>query len=164
MLCQRCKHNIATVNFVEVINGTKYESHLCQKCYVELTGDLDSNDGNVFWTDLYGEGSAEEAVACTVCGTRYCDYQRTGLVGCASCYDIFKELLLPTIRSIQGKDTHVGTAALNNDEYGLLRKLKSLQERLETAVKERRYTEANLLNKQIKDINKKLYGGDHRDD
>lgn len=160
MLCDRCKQNIATVNYVEIINGHKLESHLCRDCYVELTGDLAENDGSVFWTNLYGDGSAGEAVACPVCGTTYSDYKRTGLVGCATCYDVFKELLLPQIRSIQGKDTHIGTAALNNDEYGLLRKLKSLQERLEAALKDRRYAEANLLNRQIKDINKKLYGGD----
>ncbi len=161
MLCQRCKQNIATVSYVEIINGKKFESHLCPFCYSELTGDLNDSDSSALWTNLYGDGNAEEAVACPVCGTRYTDYKRTGLVGCATCYDVFKELLLPQIRSIQGKDTHVGTAALNNDEYGLLRKLKSLQERLETAVKERRYTQANLLNKQIKEINQKLYGGNN---
>ncbi len=158
MLCQRCKQNIATVNYEEIINGKKFQSHLCEKCYLEISCELNENDANVFWS-LYGDGDAEENTPCPVCGTRYADYRRTGLVGCATCYDVFKELLLPVIRSIQGKDTHVGAAALNNDEYGLLRKLKSLQERLETAIKERRYTEANLLNKQIKDINKKLYGG-----
>lgn len=158
MLCQRCKQNIATQNYVGVINGQVFESHLCNKCYVELAGDLNENTANVYWP-LYGDGSAEEATPCPVCGTRYADYKRTGLVGCATCYDVFKELLLPTIRQIQGKDTHVGTAALNNDEYGLLRKLKTLQEQLETALKERRYSEANRLNRQIAEINKKLYGG-----
>lgn len=149
---------------MEIIEGTKYESHFCKDCYVEVTGDFTENDGSVFWTNLYGDGGLEESLACPVCGTRYCDYRRTGLLGCPSCYDIFKEQLLPTIRNIHGKDTHIGTAALNNDEYGLLRKLKSLQEKLEEAVKARRYTEANLLNKQIKDINKKLYGEHYEDD
>ena len=164
MLCQRCKKNPATINTIDVINGEKFESHLCALCYAELAGDLSAKAHNSILTDLFGVGAAEEEKTCPVCGTRYREYEQTGLLGCASCYDVFKEELMPAIRRIQGKDTHVGTANINNDEYGLLRKLKTLQERLETALKARRYSEANMLNRQIKEINKILYGGGGEDE
>ena len=42
MLCQRCKKNVATENYVEIINGEKFESHLCAKCSNEMYGELHS--------------------------------------------------------------------------------------------------------------------------
>ncbi len=158
MICQHCKKNTATLNYVEIINGKKFESHLCEYCYAELYGDLASKANNDLWAGLFGDGP-ERVKKCPVCGTTYSDYERTGLLGCASCYDVFKEDLLPSIRRIQGKVTHVGKTGENNDEFGLHRKLKILQEELEKALREKRYLDADRLNKQIKEINVKLYGG-----
>ena len=163
MLCQHCKKNPATFSYVEIINGAKFESHLCDSCYADLVGDLGSKANNDLWAGLFGEPSVKEK-KCTVCGTRYSDYERTGLLGCPNCYDMFREELLPSIRRIQGKVDHVGKAAKNNDDLGLHRRLKSLQEQLEQALKERRYAEAGRLNNQIAEINKTLYGGGEDDE
>lgn len=157
MLCQHCKKNTATVDYVEIINGERYENHLCASCYAELLGEAASKTDSDIWTELFGEPLIKEK-KCAVCGTKYSDYQRTGLLGCPNCYDIFREELLPSIQRIQGKVTHVGKSAKNNDELGLHRRLKALQEQLEIALKERRYNEAGRLNKQIREINEVLYG------
>lgn len=162
MLCQHCKKNLATVNFVDIINGDKFESHLCDMCYAMLGAELNSKANNDLWADLFSV--PKPAKVCPVCGTKYSDYERTGLLGCASCYDMFKEELLPSIQRIQGKTNHVGKVTKNNDEFGLHRKLKNLQEQLEQALKERRYSEANRINRQIYEINKTLYGGGESDD
>lgn len=164
MLCQYCKNNIATVNYVEIINGDKFQSHLCEACYAALSAELNSKVNNDLWADLFGTGKPHAQKVCPVCGTTYSDYERSGLLGCASCYDMFKEELLPSIQRIQGKTNHVGKATKNNDEFGLYRKLKDLQEQLEQALKERRYGEANRLNRQIYEINKTLYSGGENDD
>ena len=155
MLCQHCKKNEATENSVEIINGTVYESHLCRSCYQELFGHL----GGGLWAELFGT-SAPKKKSCPVCGTTFADYERTGLLGCASCYDVFKEELLPAIRRIHGKVEHVGKVENNNDEFGLHRRLKGLQEQLETALREKRFSEADILNKRIKEITSEIYGGD----
>lgn len=158
MLCQRCKHNEATVNYVEIVNGNKFESHLCPYCYAELYGELNSKSAGDIWAGLFGDSAPAKKV-CPVCGLSYADYERTGLLGCASCYDVFKDELIPSIRRIQGKVKHVGKAADNRDEFGLHRKLKSLQEKLETALREKRYYDAGKLNAEIKEISKLIYGG-----
>lgn len=163
MLCQNCKKNTATFNYVEIIGGKKFESHLCGPCYYELFGDVASKADNSLWTGLFGEPSEEEK-KCPVCGAKYSDYERTGLLGCPNCYDIFREELIPSIRRIQGKVTHVGKTENNNDELGLHRRLKTLQEQLERALKERRYGEAGRLNTEINRINAALYGGDGNDE
>lgn len=163
MLCQHCKKNIATVNYVEIINGAKFENHLCEMCYAEFSAGLNSKSNNDLWADLFGT-DIRTVKACPVCGTKFSDYERTGLLGCASCYDMFKEELLPAIQRIQGKTNHVGKAANNHDNFGLHRKLTALQDQLEQALKERRFSVANSLNRQIDEIKKSIYGGGESDD
>lgn len=162
MLCQRCKKNTATKNYEDVINGEKIFFHFCDACYNDLFGELNSKVNNDYWSSLFISDVIPQKI-CPVCGTSFSDYEQTGLLGCASCYDVFKEELMPSIRRIQGKVTHVGSASQNNDEYGLYRALKSLQEQLEIALKEKRYGEAGRLNRQINEINKKLFKGGEDD-
>lgn len=158
MLCQHCKKRQSTVDYVEIINGDKFESHLCAECYADLYGELNSKSNNDIWAGLFGS-SSPYAKSCPVCGTTYGDYERTGLLGCTSCYDVFKEELIPSIKRIQGKDKHVGKVGNNNDELGLHRKLKDLQEELETALREKRFADAGKLNRRIDAIKKILNGG-----
>lgn len=159
MLCQRCKKNAATENYVEIINGEKFESHLCAKCSSELYGELHSKMSENVCAWLFGSSAPKKV--CPVCGTTYADYERSGLLGCASCYDVFKEELLPAIKAIQGKVEHVGKVETNNDDLGLHRRLKSLQVQLEAALREKRYVDAGKLNKRIYEINKILCGGEN---
>lgn len=162
MLCQNCKKNIATINSVNIINGEKFESHLCAMCYAALYGEFNSKANADILTGLFGSPPSRRKV-CKVCGTSYEDYERTGLLGCASCYDVFKEELMLSIENIQGKTTHVGKVGENNDELGLHRTLKTLQEQLEGALREKRFEDAGRLNRRISAITKKLYGGDGDD-
>ncbi|MDE5729119.1 MAG: hypothetical protein K2I20_02980, partial [Clostridia bacterium] len=83
------------------------------------------------------------------------------LLGCASCYDVFKSRLLPVINRIHGKTEHVGKVGSNNDELGLHHRLKALQGQLEKALREKRFNDADELNRRIYEISKKLYGGEH---
>lgn len=163
VLCQHCKKNVANMNYVEIINGERFESHLCKSCYASLYGELNSKSNGDIWAELFGVTEAPQKV-CPVCGTTFDDYERTGLVGCASCYDVFKTELLEPIRRIQGKVRHVGKVGTNKDELGLHRRLKTLQEELEVALREKRYSDAGKLNKRIKEISKTLFGAGGEDD
>ena len=156
VLCQHCKKNPATFNYYETINGEKFESHLCKSCYASLYGELHSKVNNDVWAGLFGTPDAQIKV-CPVCGTTYEDYERTGLLGCASCYDVFKDELLIDIKRIQGEVSHVGKVGTNKDEFGLHRRLTALQEELEVAIREKRYSDADRLNKRIKQITNALF-------
>lgn len=158
MRCQHCKINPATVDYIEEVNGKKFEFHLCSECYSELYGNLNSMLTSDLWTGLFSASSPRKK-SCPICGTTYLDYERTGLLGCTSCYDTFKDELLVSIRKIQGGDTHIGKKGLG-DEYGLHYQLKNLQEEMEKALRERRYGDAGKLNKKISAIKKSLNGED----
>lgn len=158
MICQHCKKNVATISRVEIVGGQKFESHLCEACYSMLCGDMYSKSNGDIWAGLFGSSAPEEKV-CPVCGTTYADYERTGLLGCASCYDVFRDELTKSIERIHGKIWHVGKAGENRDEYGLHRRLKTLKEELEVALREKRFRDAGELNRRIDEVSKMLYGG-----
>lgn len=155
MLCQQCKKNVATKNKTVIINGITFESHLCDECYADAYGGLDY--GANLWAGLFGSPS-EKVKECPVCHTRYSDYERTGLFGCASCYDVFKEEIIPSLIKMHGKACHVGKVGENKDDLGLHRRLNYLKEQLESAMREKRYLDANVLNRRINEISKKIYG------
>ena len=156
MLCQRCKKNQATVIYEETINGEKFGYHLCQNCYAEMFGAFSSSVNNDILAGLFGQSTRRRARTCPVCGTSYSDFKRTGLLGCASCYDVFKDELMPYIERIQGKVVHVGKVGQDVREQDLTRKLSRLQEDLEKAVRERRYSDAELINSRISEVRKKI--------
>ncbi len=158
MLCQHCKKNPAVVNYIEKINGNKFEYHLCAFCYADLYGELNSKVNNDVWAGLFSSPAPRKKI-CPVCRTTFADFERQGLLGCTSCYDVFKEELLPSILRIHGKVDHIGKVGKNMDELGLHRQLKVLQEKLESALRVKNYKEADRLNKQINAIKKTIHGG-----
>ncbi len=158
MLCQHCKKNPAAVNYVEKVNGNKFEYHLCAFCYADLYGELNSKVNNNVWAGLFSPSSPRKKV-CPVCRTTFADFERSGLLGCTSCYDVFKEELIPSVLRIHGKVEHIGKVGKNMDEHGLHRRLKSLQEQLENALRVKDFKEADRLNRQINAIKKTLHGG-----
>lgn len=160
MLCQRCNKNKATVNYVQVTNGKRFECNLCAECYANLYDGLTAKADAGLLAGFFGPHKVR-AKSCPVCGTTYADYERSGLLGCTSCYDVFKEELIPSIRQIHGKVQHVGKVGQNNDELGLYRQLKALQEQLETALSEKKFIEAGKLNARIDAIKKILKGGEN---
>lgn len=160
MLCQRCKKNKSDIDFVEDVGGMRLEVHLCAPCYADMFSGLNPTPE---FDELLKGARKPAQKTCPVCGTTIEDYNRTGLLGCASCYDVFKKELYPVIERIQGKVRHVGASSANNDALGLHRQLKNLQEQLEKALKERRFEEAGVLNRKIDKINKALFKGEDDD-
>ena len=158
MLCQHCKKNPAVVNYFESINGNKFEYHLCAMCYADLYGELNNKANGNIWAGLFSNPKPRKK-ECPVCHTTFEHFERTGLLGCTSCYDVFKEELIPTILHIHGKVEHIGKVGKNKDELGLHRRLKTLQEQLENAIRLKNFKEADRLNRQINVIKKTLQGG-----
>lgn len=157
MLCQQCKKNPVAVNYIESINGNKIELHLCASCYLDMCGETSKKINNNLYAGFFSSAKPK-LKSCAVCGTTYEDYERTGLLGCAACYDVFKDELIPSILRIQGKTEHVGKRGGKSDDLLLNVKLKELQKKLEEALRDKRFGEADAINRQINSI-KKLGGG-----
>jgi len=108
---------------------------------------------------LFDEPSTEEKV-CPACGMRFSEFQRTGLLGCPSCYDVFHSELMPYVARIQGKTVHVGKGGgVNTAEHDMRLNLARLQKAMEEALGRGNYAEAEKINRQMNAIKKRHGGG-----
>lgn len=159
MLCQNCKKREATVNHVEIINGKACAMHLCSMCANEMFGSFESEVENAIFSGLFGDGGFEESV-CPACGLAFSEYEKSGLLGCPSCYDVFKDRLIPYITRIQGRTVHVGKGGgVYTSEHDLRLKLSSLQQAMEKALSRGDYSEAGRINEQMNALKKRNSGG-----
>ena len=160
MLCTRCKKKEATKIFIEMVNGKKVGYSYCDKCYAEMFGDLNSSLDSDVLDGILDQPKRKRVNVCPMCGMTYSEFERTGLLGCAVCYDVFKENLMPYIERIQGKVEHVGKVGQDAREQELTRKLSKLQEALEKAVREKRYPDAEKINAEIFEVRQRIAGGE----
>lgn len=159
MLCDKCKKRQATVHRRELVDNKYCELHLCDECAAYTFGEFENNVENAILAGLFGEPVVSEKT-CPACGMRFSDYERTGLLGCPSCYDVFNAELLPHIARIQGKVTHTGKGGgVYTSEHDLRMQLSSLQDEMEKALKSGNYIKAGHINNRLDLIKKKLSGG-----
>lgn len=165
-LCKRCKKEPARL-YTKRVDGKEVRLSLCPACYRAL---YSSEDEVV--PAFGGKTSPAETVCCPSCGTTFADFRATGLLGCAKCYSVFREQLLPTVRYLQGTTRHTGKArenekddalrALAEEKYDMLRALAEEQERLRLRLRRAREdgdseSEERLL-VRIEAIGKRLSG------
>jgi protein arginine kinase activator len=118
MKCQKCGKNNADTHIKRVINGAFEEYHLCSECAREMgysnvfegfshsfADDFNSLFGSFFENAL---PARTQATRCETCGAGYNDITRTGMMGCADCYKVFADQIMPTVRRVHGNTTHCG--------------------------------------------------------
>ncbi len=156
MICSNCKKNTAT----HCIGRENGDLFLCDDCYERLGAAAGLGAEPDFFVSFLGVDGKEER-QCPVCGTALSDYTRTGLVGCAHCYETFREELMPSIRRIHGKTVHTGKHPQGGGAlFDLLDERNRLRAELERALKEKRMKDAEQLNRDIREISRVLYRGD----
>lgn len=130
-------------------NGTEITVELCESCYKRLYGD----DGFSDETPIKKE--------CPACGTTYEEFRRSGLVGCAECYNAFRAEIIPMLGYLQRSAHHVGKVPVEAGEaYDNLRELivqqGMLREELEQAERNRDGVRAVQLRMRLDEIGRKL--------
>lgn len=90
--------------------------------------------------------------SCPVCGTTIDDFRRTGLLGCAECYRVFRDEVLVAVRRVQGEGCHRGKVpATKAEKYALMRRQQKLKEMLEEAMRQGRYAEAEEYKRDLRE-------------
>lgn len=163
MLCQHCGKNEATTHVKRNINGEVTEYMLCHDCAAEMGYSNLFPDFHSDWTSLLGSffGNAlparTGAVRCRTCGSTMNDIARSGMVGCADCYDSFYSELLPTIRSVHGNTRHCGKRpdrledTERKPDIPAENPLDRLKAELKKAIEEQNFERAAELRDEIKD-------------
>ncbi|MBQ3864433.1 MAG: UvrB/UvrC motif-containing protein [Clostridia bacterium] len=153
MLCDECGVNQATISVTTIINGKKTHRNLCSACMKKTQQEF-SHDfslagllGGV--TDYEGE-----VKRCSRCGMDYRTFKKTGLLGCAQCYEDFAPQLEPMLKRIHGTAKHAGKVPTRDPKAVEMDQLEELKRQLNEAIREEKYEKAALLRDQIRGMQK----------
>ena len=171
MLCDRCGKMEATIQYVQIINGSKQEIYLCSRCGKEVGVDDFSMpiDLSTFFGEIFGEYNIPRLnrnidLICNNCKTSFEEFLNTGKIGCANCYKSFEKKLNPILKRIQGgneylgeskQETTIGKIKKEQEDISNDNTIKELENQIKKYVKEEKYEEAAKIRDEIKRIKEK---------
>ncbi len=172
MKCDTCHENVATVHLTEIVNKTKRELHLCEKCaekkgisvkaqFLPQEAGLSEAAGakEAGGTGSGGAGFFVEipSLACPVCGLTFGEFRATGRLGCANDYTAFKRGLVPLLEKIHGGAVeHRGKVPAHvNERLERQKKVAALRQALHRAIQREEYEKAAELRDRIYEIEEK---------
>lgn len=166
MLCDKCKKYEACYHSTLIVNGESKSTHLCEKC-AQKEGVLNRGYNSIFdefrsLTNFLGFDDFEDRI-CPTCNSSLRQFKRTGLLGCANCYNVFEDEIEDIIKRIQPSvENKVDNISFNveskKEELSKEQTLVKLKSDLQKAIQEERYEDAGVINKQIKSLTKELQG------
>ena len=133
-----------------VVNGQTTTRNLCRECIKKYkAGDLQTILAAVLSTMT--DKAQTPDLACPQCGETYAEFQRTGMLGCAKCYQTFSRELTPLIARVQGRVQHAGRRPpVSEAEQERLTQMEELRRRMEAAVAEENFEEAARLRDELR--------------
>ncbi|MBN1492792.1 MAG: UvrB/UvrC motif-containing protein [Candidatus Omnitrophica bacterium] len=164
MICNSCGKNKATIHVTELIEGKMVEVHLCEKCANEKDiankVSFSLNDilaGLMQFTTQSDEMSKQLKMRCPGCNLSIQDLQKKGKVGCAQCYEVFAQFLLPLIQKIHGSAQHFGKRPSHVDEkLNIQIEIEKLEADLQKKIEAEAFEEAAIVRDKIKFLKKKV--------
>ncbi len=160
---------MANTHIKRVINGEVREYMLCEQCaeklgYGNIFNNLSLNFDNFlgsFFTENIPHKLKFDTVRCENCGSSFEDISNSGKVGCANCYKVFYNQLIPSIKRIHGNTKHAGKlAACVKEDKRVENKLQNLKMKLNEAIDKQEFEEAAKLRDMIKDIENGVKGNE----
>ncbi len=173
MKCQHCGQREATVHLVEMDASRRRDLWLCSECAeAEQWRRMDSVSDRDQDEDVPGEQGGEipgafdamlaflgqagrpeprdGETACGHCGTTWVDFQSSGRLGCARCYQAFRRPLLPLLAAFHRHATYMGRAprARAGGDTGVI-EISRLRVALEKAIATEDFEEAARLRDQL---------------
>jgi len=161
MLCQKCRKNLATVRYAEVVDGKVTDMHLCPECLAKQR----ENEGTGF--ELSGPVPAAKPTprprgerprfkgprVCKACGTQLVRVLDSGRVGCTQCYTAFAAEIEPMLNALHGIATHRGKVSRVGDVRTRLRAdLQTKRALLRSALETENYEAAAALRDDIRQL------------
>ena len=157
MLCDLCKNKEATVHLTQMVEGETKKIDLCESCAKEKG--VDDPAGFSLADLLLGLGASqemEEAVLiskCPQCNFTQEEFKKTGRLGCAECYDHFKEGVEGMLKSMHKGTRHNGKApAIWKKKKDYVDQLHELESLLNKSIVKEDYEKAADLRDKIASI------------
>lgn len=170
MLCEKCKKNEAKVNLVTIMNGQKQEIWLCENCIKDIVNipffnpifkNINLPFQGMITEMLSGADSNKKGIdhnkikelVCSNCGLTYDEFKKSGKLGCAKCYEEFKLVLEPRIKSLQAGTKHIGKIPkIKGKQLVQKRKLKDLKQEMQKLIITEEYEKAAVIRDEIKKL------------
>ncbi len=165
MICEHCKKNEATTHIHTVINGVVTEKNLCGYCAAKLGyNQFGTNSLANMLASMFGEVGRSNLPKkrCECCGAAFSDIAETGRVGCAECYKVFADELIPYIKRLHGSTSHIGKrpgglytgsslVSVKKNETALqINRIDTLREELKKCIANEEFEKAAKLRDEIK--------------
>lgn len=166
MLCQSCEKRQATTHIKTIVNGELKEYNLCPECatkmgYGSFFGNFGFDLDKLFGSFMESVGTGRSTKRCQCCGSSFEDIAKSGKVGCANCYDVFYEELLPSIQRIHGRTSHTGKLARSaGTKVRIKNELTQCRYELEQAIKAQEFEKAAELRDRIRELEKNINNAD----
>ncbi len=170
MKCAYCSRP-ATIHITEIINGTAKEVHLCEehaRRYIagetegfeeasqpQGSGSIKPKEHLQMLAAKPSEGELArlDKRSCPACGITFREFRRSGRLGCANDYEVFKEELVPLLENIHGAAQHCGKAPQRAPQTVLrTSELLKLRKQLRDAVEREDYEKAAELRDRIREL------------
>ena len=159
MKCQNCKVNNATTHYSQYINGETTGLYLCSECAQKpgvgsVFSSFDPFAGlfSAFSGVSLGSAQPTQVHKCGGCGLTVSDIINSGRVGCAQCYETFRQQLMPSIERLHGKAAHCGKRPGKSAKAGdsKQKELEQLKKQLKEAIDAQEYEQAAVYRDRIR--------------
>lgn len=162
MNCQICNTNSANIIFTVIVNNEKKDIKICKKCAEEKgfnspLGGIPFLLGEIIFgmavdqiNEMVDKRIDDINIECGSCGMTHKEFKTSGLLGCESCYESFKDDLKIILRRIHGNNKHYSFRKGKMSSTGT--KISLLKKELEEAVKNEEFEKAAILRDEIKDM------------
>ena len=111
--CHRCSKP-ATLHITDIHDGKAAAVHFCNNCAKEYLEDEKDQPGNVpspeFAAELEALVAEDEGKSqrCSNCDISFGEFREKGRLGCPTCYEEFRNDLLPLLENIHEEVMHFG--------------------------------------------------------
>lgn len=152
MQCEECGLRPAEVMMTTVIGGQTTTRHLCRECVKKYkAGDIQAVLAAVL--SAMGQQKSAPEITCQSCGETFAEFQKTGMLGCAECYQAFRSELTPMITRVQGRTQHAGRRPpASQQEQERQARMEALHAQMEAAVALENFEEAARLRDELRAI------------
>jgi protein arginine kinase activator len=179
MICDFCKSNEASIHLIKVTNNNVEKINLCMDCVKNYSffstedffNDLTKILSKFFEIDikisnkddsgkLFESVSVNDNKKCSFCNIDLNTIKSIGRVGCANCYNEFRDVLNPIVKTIHGSLEHKGKIPVkSSDDVKIEKEIRDLKYQLNEEVTVENFEVAAKLRDTIKKLQKKLYIG-----
>jgi protein arginine kinase activator len=159
MLCDNCTKNPASVHMTSFVKGQVKTVHLCPECAAKKAGSSVAGPSfNDFMSSFY-EKDETDSLVCDKCGNTLNEFSKTGRLGCANCYNVFRESIVPVLKGVHMNVVHTGKHPGERVKLDIAKETakyrkSALQKELKCAIATENFEEAAKLRDEIAVLDK----------